>query len=416
MSGYRGNEARCYDREGVSEVELALEVQRLRVNLGQLQTSFDALLAIKERAEVERDALARAIRGIAETLIPERLAEMARENRVRLEGMGAGEMARLVQVEAASKMYRLEAAYGGGDVGRQAELERALREMEGELGVLRTRERALEGALEESRARLRAAEERLAAWVVRKEDCPAPVVESEGEDREEVLLRILAATGISRRKELERVLREEHGVPEGGSMHRLFERVSEAGWVVRTRPKAEVRGRSTELVRLTEAGRARVRDLLGMEAVASEWERLVERHGSDAHVLLTLEGADHLRRFGATAVDVFPVPTQTADGGMFAPDIIAVVDGRPIYVECERRTRKDPVARDRKWANVYQVTNEFCIICPDEGACRAIVSEITGWAMERGKGVRLRVASLDRGERLWVMEREIAARKEEGGQ
>ncbi len=154
--------------------------------------------------------------------------------------------------------------------------------------------------------------------------------------------------------------------------------------------------------------------MLGVEAVESEWERLAERHGSDAHVLLTLEGADHLRRFGVRGVDLFPVPTRTPDGGTFAPDIVGVLEGRPIYVECERRTRKDPVARDRKWANVHQVTGEFYIICPDEGACRAVVAEVTGWAMERGKGLRLRVASLDRPDRLWVIEREIAPRKEEG--
>ncbi|MBC7258719.1 MAG: hypothetical protein H5T65_05690 [Chloroflexi bacterium] len=413
MGGYGCSGACCGDSDEVSEVELALEVQRLRVSLGQLQTSFDALMAMKEQAEGERDGLARAIRGIAETLIPERLAEMAREDSAQLGRMTAAEMARLVQVEGASKMYRLQAAQERPDAGRQTWLEQRLLEMEAALTTLRARERALEEALAESRARLRTAEERLAAWVAAKEDRAAPVVGTEGEERADVLLGVLATTGISRRKELERILREEHGVPEGGSMHRLFERVSEAGWVVRLRPKAEARGRNTELVRLTEVGRERVREVLGVEAVRSEWERLAERHGSDAHVLLTLEGADHLRRFGATAVDVFPVPARTADGGTFAPDIVAVLEEHPIYVECERRTRKDPAARDRKWANVYQATSEFCIICPDEGACKAIVSEVTGWAMERGKAVRLRVASLDRGERLWVLERDIAARKEE---
>jgi len=161
---------------------------------------------------------------------------------------------------------------------------------------------------------------------------------------------------------------------------------------------------------LSDAGREYVRNELKIEPVVSQWERLGTRHGSDAHVLLTLDAADHLRRYGASAVDINPAPMPTSDGGTFAPDIVAVLGGRPAYVECERCTRKDPVARHRKWANYHQATGDFHIICPDESAYRAIVSEITAWAMENGKGVRLHVTSLDQADRLWMLQREIQPR------
>ena len=194
-------------------------------------------------------------------------------------------------------------------------------------------------------------------------------------------------------------------------MQRLFERAVRAGWLVTARPKPDVRGRSTELVRLSEAGVEEVRRGWGLEAVPSEWERLVARHGSDAHVLLTLDARDHLLRFGATAVDLDPTPVPTPDGGTFAPDLVVVLEGRPLYVECERDTRKDRAARARKWANYCQVTQAFCLVCPDAAAQKAIVSEITAWALEAHHAVRLHVACLARAaDRLWTLEREIRPR------
>lgn len=394
-------------------VEAELELRRLRVNLGQVQSNFDALFQIHTQLEAREKALVQAIRGIAETLIPERLAEMAREDSQGFQRLGAMELARLVQVEAASKMYRLGVARGDPGGARLAELEAALRDRTDAVEALRAKVALLEADLAEAEKRARVAEERVAMAVERTASAPRAPAPVEGEDRTTALLRILATTGVSRRKEIEGILREEHGVPDGGSMQRLFDRAMEAGWIVRSRPKAEVRGRNTELVRLTEAGREQVQRELGMEPVVSEWERLGARHGSDAHVLLTLEGADHLRRFGATAVDVAPPYTQTPEGGTFAPDIVAVLEGRPVYVECERYTRKDRVARNRKWANYHQVTGEFCVICPDESAYKAIVAEVTAWAMESGKGVRLKVARLDQADRLWTLEREIPSRENE---
>ena len=391
-------------------VEAELEMRRLRLNLAQLESNYDALAQGKAQLEARDKALGQAIRTIAETLIPERLAEMARQDPQGLQRLAATELARLVQVEAASKMYRLEAARGNPDADRVRELEENLREKSEQEVALRSTAALLEGDRDRVQAQLKGAEERLAALLQSAEFTSRSPSAVEGEDRVVTLLRILATTGISRRKEIEGILREQHGVPDGGSMHRLFERLVEAGWVVRSRPKAEVRGRNTELVKLTEGGREYVRGELGIEPVPSEWERLGAQHRSDAHVLLTLDAADHLRRFGATAVDVDPIPTPTPDGGTFAPDIVAVLDDRPVYVECERYTRKDPVARNRKWANYHQTTGDFYIVCPDESAQKAVVSEITAWAMESGKGLRLHVTSLDQSDRLWTLQREIQPR------
>jgi hypothetical protein len=104
-------------------VEAELEMRRLRLNLGQLESNYDALALSKVQSEGLVKALGQAMRTIAETLIPERLTEMARQDPLGLQRLGAMELARLVQVEAASKMYRLEAARVPFDADRVRDLE-----------------------------------------------------------------------------------------------------------------------------------------------------------------------------------------------------------------------------------------------------------------------------------------------------
>jgi len=395
--------------------EALLEVRHLRLNLAQLAANYQCLEQLRAQAEARERGLARALRGIAETLIPERLAELARQDPVGFGSLPAVDLARLVQTEAAAKLYRLQVGQPAPDVGRAQQLELRLRELAQESAVLQARLAESEAERQRAEARARALEARVAALMEQRaagQEAPVAVeADLEGEARDHALLRLLATTGLSRRKEIERLLQERHGVPEGGSMQRLFERAVRAGWLVTSRPKPDVRGRSTELVRLSDAGVEEVRRRWGLEPLPSEWQRLVARHGSDAHVLLTLDARDHLLRFGATAVDLDPAPVPTPDGGTFAPDLVAVLEGRPLYVECERDTRKDPVARKRKWANYYQVTQDFCLICPDAAAQKAVVSEITAWALEAQRAVRLHVACLARTtDRLWTLEREIRPR------
>jgi len=395
--------------------EALLEVRHLRLNLAQLEANYQGLEQLRAQAEARERGLARAMRGIAETLIPERLAALARQDPIRFQNLPAIDLARLVQTEAAARLYRLQADQPGPDADQTRDLERRLQEQGQEIAALQARLAAGEAERQQAEARAQALEARVAALLEqRAAGQEAPVVveaDLEGEARDQALLHLLATTGLSRRKEIERLLQERHGVPEGGSMQRLFERAVRAGRLVTARPKPDVRGRSTELVRLSEAGVEEARQRWSLEPLPSEWQRLAARHGSDAHVLLTLEARDHLLRFGATVVDLDPDPVPTPDGGTFAPDLVAVLEGRPLYVECERDTRKDPAARARKWTNYYQVTQDFCLICPDAAAQKAIVSEITAWALEAQHAVRLHVTCLVRAaDRLWTLEREIRPR------
>ena len=126
--------------------EALLEVRHLRLNLAQLAANYQGLEQLRAQAEARERGLARALRGIAETLIPERLAELARQDPVGFGSLPAVDLARLVQTEAAGKLYRLQADQPGPDVSQAQELERRLQEQGQEFAALQARLAASEAA------------------------------------------------------------------------------------------------------------------------------------------------------------------------------------------------------------------------------------------------------------------------------
>jgi len=96
-------------------------------------------------------------------------------------------------------------------------------------------------------------------------------------------------------------------------------------------------------------------------------------------------------------------------GRIFAPSLMASRQGRTLYVQVERDTRKNPEAQAHKWRNTYDATGgEFYIIVPNQSALKTIKSEILFWAGERH--LVLWMSSISdakgkRGEEIWLLKR-----------
>lgn len=405
----------------------------LRTQLSQTRNALEAAERLRRSAEAEYRSAMAVLRHIAETLLsaewnalkreqadvevwpPERLgdwiAAMA-ERRLRRAETLAG-----CSLDLAAEMEAL-AAERDGLRGRVQELERALAEMG-------SRYEELQGQLAVRDAELA----RLRAEVVSLRE-PAPVPERpvapEKKERlvpldarpvEEQALHVIGSRGHCLRADVARALGLQGSTT--GTIHRLCESLREAGWIEEEYPQAEgIVGRPPYLLRLTERGRETYRRLFGAEPAESEYDRLLARHKSVEHVLLNLQAREALLAAGAASVDLYPRPVALPGGGVFDVDIVAVFDGRSLYIEAERPTEKRARERTAKWNAYAAVTKEFYVVTPNKEAKTAIISEISLWAYrnpERAAGVTLRVCQLSAfdGEVLWQHVQKLGERREE---
>jgi hypothetical protein len=191
-----------------------------------------------------------------------------------------------------------------------------------------------------------------------------------------------------------------------GTARQVFENLNALDLLEQERPRSESVGQAPYFLRLTARGREVYRALFGEEAVASEYDRLLARHKSPEHVLLNLQARDALQAAGAESIDLYPHPVSLPTGGTFDVDLVAVFDGKPLYVEAERGGGKK--VRAQKWANYAAVTKDFYVVVPNTKAKSAVLSEVSLWAYRgdgAAEGVTLHVCQLSAfdGRTLWQM-------------
>jgi hypothetical protein len=208
--------------------------------------------------------------------------------------------------------------------------------------------------------------------------------ESGSYERDVDVVIILGDTGIARREDVDELLAEWWGISSGsGSIGRAIIRVREAG-LVEAIPSRRGRGRyPRHLLRLTERGQDIFRLLRGEAPAPAQTTELLKRHKSPEHAALNLDAANRLWEAGY-GVDLFPDPVAL-DTATYYPDLtINTPEGRTLYVECERNTRKNPQERERKWALYYAASGgHFLVVTSSEEAGQAIQREIKAWAGER---------------------------------
>jgi hypothetical protein len=234
------------------------------------------------------------------------------------------------------------------------------------------------------------------------------------EENVQSLVRVLAEGTECRRRKIAQLL----GVS-GGTEQRMFNRsyaLSEGnerglGLVEATKVKAEISGKSTDLLRLTPLGLAVARLLTGRDPAEPLLDRLMARHRSPEHTFLNLEAADLLRAAGGT-IDLFPKQVKLPNGGTLDVDLLWLANGIVLYVECERETLKNLSQRSRKWRNLRQVTSEFWIVTPDPSAQDALISEITQWSLGGRYSLELHLTNLVGAttEKPWLYNRSITWR------
>jgi hypothetical protein len=189
-------------------------------------------------------------------------------------------------------------------------------------------------------------------------------------------------------------------------VRQTFDSLKGLGLLEEERPRVESVGQTPYLLRLTARGREVYRALFGEEPAESEYDRLLARHKSAEHVLLNLRARDVLLAAGAESVDLYPRPVGLPNGGTFDVDLVAVLDGKPLYVEAERGGGKK--VRTQKWANYAAVTKDFYVVVPNAKAKSAVLSEVSLWAYRgdgAAAGVTLHLCQLSAfdGRTLWQM-------------
>ncbi len=166
------------------------------------------------------------------------------------------------------------------------------------------------------------------------------------------LLTIMGAEGICRQTELTERLTRLWGVGSGsGKIKDVFPAAREREYVTIMPVPVKLQGSpARNFVRLTESGRARLKEI-GVEPVAAdEYERGIRRHKTPEHLFLILETAQALRESGYTAVTVDADCVQLEDGREYCPDIAAKENGpNTVYIECETGDSDGKTDRSDKW-------------------------------------------------------------------
>jgi hypothetical protein len=198
-----------------------------------------------------------------------------------------------------------------------------------------------------------------------------------------------------------------------GTARQIFESLNALDLLEQKRPRSEGVGQTPYFLRLTARGREVYQALFGEEPVPSEYDRLLSRHKSAEHVLLNLQTRNALLAAGAESVDLYPHPVGLPSGGTFDVDMVAVFDGRPLYVEAERGSASKK--RPQKWTNYAAVTKDFYIVVPNTKAKSRLISETDRWACEHpeaARGVVRHVCLLSAfdGQTLWQMVTPLSGR------
>ena len=413
-------------------------VKALEIEVAQLQAQVKILDRTREAAEANFAKVKDSVRRIAVEVVPDALDEARRSPDF---DMSVGPLTEWLMSTLRSKLNRLTLMQSAGSVekvkqlrdavetlqkeleearqarnaleavrSRNADLEQQLDSARAEMVALRQEKARLEEALRQASAQYTRAEEERRSKAGSAEAPPVPQTgsgvavpwlgswkESPTYEQEKALLRIMGTKGYCLRSDLEKALEAETGARKRELVSAVFQRARKLFADVETPSVKAAVGRTPGLWRLTDMGKAAFRQVFGRKPVKGEYERGIERHKNMQHFVLNLMARKCLVESGATSVDMDPPPVTTSEG-RFDPDIAAVYEGKPIYVEAERGGKKREDDRDRKWNILRSVTDTFYVVVPSARVQTQLLDEITRWAFRNNRGVTVRMCNLT----LWV--------------
>lgn len=192
------------------------------------------------------------------------------------------------------------------------------------------------------------------------------------------LLRVIGSTGLSLREDIARASGRLSA--RYGGVADLFQELVADQMITEESVTVEWKGRSPNIVRLSSRGKEAYRLLTDREPVEPEFDRLLRRHKSPEQSLLALRARQVLEGFGAE-VDLFPESIPVGDGRVFQVDLTAILEGRRIFVECERASTRNP--RLDKWSLYRAITTEFYFFVPNKTVLGQLATELNLWAFRR---------------------------------
>ncbi len=214
-------------------------------------------------------------------------------------------------------------------------------------------------------------------------------------ERERALVKLMGETGECRRNKLAQELAQQLSIddPRSGSIARSMQSLVDLGLISSQEVKGISRGRAPNIMQLTDQG-CLAYQVLFNTTPSRLYDDLLARHRSSEHLYLNLEAADLLTGAGYE-VDLLPPAMTLSDGSKFEPDLAAISgNGKTVYVECERDTRKNEPAWIRKWEIMCAATNGvICVVTPDQAAMKSIGNEIRLFLGNRN--IKLFMTNLD---------------------
>ncbi len=197
-------------------------------------------------------------------------------------------------------------------------------------------------------------------------------------DKAFTLVQLLGRTGEPNRVALLQAAAEHLGQKEvSGSLKRAVDHLIADGFLeVHVVPWKRVQ---PHLWRLTDHGLDAYRLLFGEEPEPPHLPRLLARHKSLPHTYLILE-TQRLLESAGYQVQRFPEAFSTSQG-RYEPDLLAILDGRQLFIEAEMDTDKKAADRKRKWARYWEVTGgALYLTVVDQAAQQTLLSELRYWA------------------------------------
>ncbi len=187
---------------------------------------------------------------------------------------------------------------------------------------------------------------------------------AEGFEKQSFIIRVMGDTGLSLRPEIMKALTDKYQVARtSGAALRAFEHLVDIEFIRTAETEGGLNGRPPQTARLERLGESAYILLTGKQPVRAEFDEIRSAHGSDAHTLLVLKASTILESEGYQILSKGEMAFTLPDGRTTSPDIWAKKNGKELYIEVERDSRKgDTTARESKWQNAFDAGQGYLYV------------------------------------------------------
>jgi hypothetical protein len=187
---------------------------------------------------------------------------------------------------------------------------------------------------------------------------------AEGFEKQSFIIRVMGDTGLSLRPEIMKALTDKYQVARtSGAALRAFEHLVDIEFIRTAETEGGLNGRPPQTARLERLGESAYILLTGKQPVRAEFDEIRSAHGSDAHTLLVLKASTILESEGYQILSKGEMAFTLPDGRTTSPDIWAKKNGKELFIEVERDSRKgDTTARESKWQNAFDAGQGYLYV------------------------------------------------------